>query len=72
MSTAKEQVRGILDRLSDDASLEDIQHHIYVQQKIDRGLRDVEADRTMSQEEAEQRMARWLESSDGRKLHGTI
>jgi len=33
----------------------------YVRQKIDHGLEDVEAGRTLSEEEFDQRMAKWLE-----------
>ena len=40
MINAKEEVRKILDKIPDDASLEDIQYHIYVCQKIERGLKD--------------------------------
>lgn len=61
MSTAKEEVRKILAQISDDASLEDIQYHIYVCQKIERGLKDVDEGRVLSQEEIERRMSRWLE-----------
>ena len=61
MSTAKEEVRKLLDQLPDDASLEDIQYHIYVRQKIERGLADVDDGRTLTQEEAETRMSRWLQ-----------
>jgi len=61
MSAAKEEVMNILESLSDDASLEDIQYHIYVRQKIDHGLEDLEAGRTLSEEEFDHRMARWLE-----------
>ena len=32
MSTAKEEVRQILEVIPDDATLEDIQYHIYVRQ----------------------------------------
>ena len=60
MNTAKEEVRKILDRIPDDVSYEDIQYHIYVREKIERGLKDVEEGHVLSQEEAEQRMARWL------------
>jgi predicted transcriptional regulator len=60
MNTAKEEVRKILDRIPDDVSYEDIQYHIYVREKIERGLKDVEEGRVLSQEEAEQRMSRWL------------
>ena len=61
MLPAKEEVRRILDQLPDDTSLEDIQYHIYVQQKIDRGLNDVEIDNTLSETEFDKRMSKWLE-----------
>lgn len=67
MSTAKEDVRKLLEQVPDDASLEDIQYHIYVRQKIERGLQDVEAGRVISQEEAEKRMEQWLGKSYGPK-----
>ena len=35
MESAKEQVQQILELLPDDASLEDIQYHIFVRQKIE-------------------------------------
>lgn len=61
MSTAKEEVRKLLETLPDGASLEDIQYHIYVRQKIARGLQDVEAGRVLTQQEFERRIAKWLE-----------
>jgi predicted transcriptional regulator len=60
MSTAKEEVRKMLDQIPDDASFEDIQYHIYVRGKIERGLRDIEEGHVLSQEEVERRMAKWL------------
>lgn len=48
------------DAKSDSASLEDIQYHIYVRQKIERGLEDVEAGRTLSEQDFDQRMETWL------------
>ena len=60
MSTAKEEVRKMLNRIPDNVSFEDIQYHIYVREKIERGLKDVEEGRVLSQEEVEQRMGRWL------------
>jgi predicted transcriptional regulator len=67
MKTAKEVVREVLARVPDDASLEEIQYHIYVRQKIDRGLEDVQNGRTISQKEMESRMARWLGTYRGLK-----
>ena len=60
METAKEQVQQILGMLPEDASLEDIQYHIYVRQKIEQGLADVEAGRVISHTEVQQRLAKWL------------
>ena len=60
METAKDEVRQILDALPDDATLEDIQYRIYVRQAIDAALRDFAEGRTLSQEEVEQRVARWI------------
>jgi len=57
---AKEQVRRLLDVLPDNASLEDIQYHIYVREKIERGLQDVAEGRVLTGKEFEARMARWL------------
>lgn len=38
MKTAKEEVRDLLDKIPDSASLDEIQYHIYVRQKIQKGL----------------------------------
>ena len=61
MQTAKQEVQELLQELPEDATLEDIQYHIYVKQKIAQGLADVRAGRVISQEEVEKRFARWLE-----------
>jgi predicted transcriptional regulator len=61
MGTAKEEVRRLLDSIPDEASYEDIQYHIYVREKIERGLADLDAGRIFSQEETERWMAKWLD-----------
>jgi predicted transcriptional regulator len=60
MSTAKDEVRKMLEHLPDDVSLEEIQYHIYVREKIERGLKDVEEGRLLSQKDVEERMSKWL------------
>ncbi|HKY44500.1 MAG TPA: hypothetical protein VJM50_15535 [Pyrinomonadaceae bacterium] len=60
MSTAKEQVQALLNKLPDDCSLEDIQYHLYVIEKINNGLEAVDSQGTISQEEVEQRLGKWL------------
>ncbi|HCX90527.1 MAG TPA: hypothetical protein DHT43_08470 [Deltaproteobacteria bacterium] len=57
MGTVKEKVGNLLTRLPDDCSLEDVQYHLYVLQKIERGLKDAQEGRVYTQEEVEKRMA---------------
>ncbi len=61
MQTAKQEVSNLLNRLPDDCTLEDVQYHLYVLQKINRGLKDVEEGRVYTQEEVEKMMSKWLE-----------
>ncbi|HKO58111.1 MAG TPA: hypothetical protein VJ276_19745 [Thermoanaerobaculia bacterium] len=60
METAKEQVRQILQMLPEDVSLEDIQYHIFVRQKIEQGLDDADAGRAVSHADVQRRLAKWL------------
>ena len=60
MATAKRDVELLLSKLPDDCSLEDIQYHLYVLEKIRRGL-DLGPDQApISPDEVEARMRRWL------------
>lgn len=56
MATAKEDAKKILDGLPEEASLEDIQYHLYVLGRIQRGREDVAAGRFVSQDEIERRL----------------
>ena len=60
MQTAKKEVSELLNRLPEDCSLEDIQYHLYVLQKIERGLKDAKEGRVYSQAEVEKMMTKWL------------
>ena len=60
METAKEEAIQLIRRLPDDTTLEEIQYHLNVKQKVQRGMRDVEEGRVYSQEEVEKRMKRWV------------
>jgi hypothetical protein len=61
MKTAKEEVRELLEQLPEDSSLEDIQYHIYVRQKVQNGLDAARKGKVIPQDEIEKRMARRLE-----------
>lgn len=60
MSTAKEEVESLLARLPEDCSLEDIQYHLYVMEKVHQGLETADTQGSLSQEEVEQRLGKWL------------
>ena len=51
MSTAKAAARQIIDHLPDQASWDDIMYELYVKQKIEDGLADIEAGRTIPHEQ---------------------
>ena len=56
MQTAKQEVETMLEKLPDDSSLSDIQYHLYVLEKIKRGLDDAANGRVRSHEEIKEYM----------------
>ncbi len=60
MLTAKQEVMELLKDLPDTSTLEEIQYHLYVRQKVQRGIQDVEEGRIYTQEEVEKRMEKWV------------
>ena len=60
MSEVKDEVGALLNKLPDDCTLEDVQYHLYVIEKVRRGIARAGAEGTLSQAQAEARLARWL------------
>ena len=60
MSTAKQEIEAMLRQLPDESSLEDIQYHLYVLEKIQRGTQRADTEDTISQAEVEMRLGRRL------------
>jgi hypothetical protein len=60
MSTTKQDVEQLLRKLPENSSVEDIQYHLYVLDKVRRGLEDARVNGTLSQEEVESRLSQWL------------
>jgi hypothetical protein len=54
--TAKQEVRSMLERLPDTCSLEDIQYHLYVLEKVRSGIVDARDHGPVSEEETEARL----------------
>jgi predicted transcriptional regulator len=62
MSQVKTEAIKLIQSLPEDCSLEDIQYHLYVCEKVANGLHAVEEGRVVSQEEAEKRVEEWAKS----------
>ena len=60
MATAKEEVEQLLGKLPNDCSIEDIQYHLYVLEKMRNGLEAADTEGAIPQDEAEQRLSKWL------------
>lgn len=51
MSSAKDAARQIIDQLPEQATWDDIMYELYVKQKIEEGLADIEKGRTVPHEQ---------------------
>jgi ribosomal protein S20 len=60
MNTAKDEVKALLDKLPDDCSLEDVQYHLYVVEKINKGVERAEKEGVIGQDEAEKKFSKWI------------
>jgi hypothetical protein len=57
---AKAQVIEVLDKLPDDCTIEDIQYHLYVREKLRHRIEQADAGQAVSHTEAEKRLDKWL------------
>lgn len=57
---AKQEVANLLTRLPNSCSLEDVQYHLYVLQKIKNGLEDIKKGRTYTTAQVKKRLSKWL------------
>lgn len=62
MGNPKDEVHSLLAKLPEDASYEDIQYHLYVLEKVQRGLQRAEIEGAVSHGEAKARLGKWLGS----------
>ncbi len=58
--TTKQAVIQMIERLPDDASVEDIMAELYFRQKVDDGIRQLDAGEGIDHQEAKQRLDKWL------------
>ncbi|MEC4803979.1 MAG: hypothetical protein SAJ12_07965 [Jaaginema sp. PMC 1079.18] len=60
MKSVKQEISLLLANLPDDCSVEEVQYHIYVLEKVRQGLAVADRDRTVSQDEAKDLLSKWL------------
>ena len=60
MGSPKDEVNSLLQKLPDDASFEDIQYHLYVLEKVRRGLERADAEDVIGHDAAKTRLGKWL------------
>ncbi len=60
MATPKEDVSALLEKLPEDATYEDIQYHLYVLEKVKRGLERAESEGVIAHQDAKGRLGKWL------------
>ncbi len=60
--TTKQEAIQLIERMPDGASLEDIFAELYFKMKVEQALGEVAAGRVVSDDEARERFAKWLNS----------
>ncbi len=58
--TAKQEVQSLLQKLPNDCTLEDVQYHLYVIEKINKGLQRAKREGVISQKDVEKRLGKWI------------
>jgi len=61
MATEKESIMELIKGLPDDVTLDDIMYHLYVKQKILRGLEDINQGKIHDHEDVKKMARKWLE-----------
>ncbi len=59
MTTAKEEMIGIINELPDDTSYDELLRELAFKRMVDRGLDDARNGRTISNEEMERKIRSW-------------
>ncbi|MCA2682588.1 MAG: hypothetical protein IM504_12890 [Microcystis sp. M038S2] len=60
MNSIRQKVESLLNQLPDDCSIEDIQYHLYVLEKVRQSLNAGSLENTIPQEEVEGLLNKWL------------
>jgi len=58
--SVKELAKTIIDKLPEEANMDDIIHALYIRAKFERGLQDIADGHAVSHEEAKKLMRSWV------------
>jgi predicted transcriptional regulator len=56
MSALKDAAHKVIENLPENATWEDLEYHLYVRRKVERGLKDVAEGKVISHEEVRRRL----------------
>ena len=59
-TTLKDELISLIKRLPDDITLDDVMYHLYVRQKILRGLEATKQGKTCTHEQVKEQAQKWL------------
>jgi|GEM_PF-220284 len=60
MSTLKDNIVQMIHHLPEDSTVEDIQYHLYVLEKIRKGQEPIKDGKGISHEDAKVRLSKWI------------
>ncbi len=60
MDTLKDKIAELIHHLPEDSTLEDIQYHLYVLEKIRKGQQSIKDGKGISNEEVKARLSKWI------------
>jgi len=61
-TSTKQAALRMIQRLPEDASLEEMMYELYFRQRVERGLRELNSGKTVSHSEVKRSLAQWLRS----------
>ncbi|MBM4311163.1 MAG: hypothetical protein FJ119_09505 [Deltaproteobacteria bacterium] len=61
MNTIKQDVIEMIRGLPDEADYDEIMAEIYFRQKVDKSLKQIDQGKTISHQEARERISKWLQ-----------
>ncbi|HEY2866593.1 MAG TPA: hypothetical protein VGJ02_05835 [Pyrinomonadaceae bacterium] len=60
MAVIIEEVKALIERLPPETTIEDLQYHLYVMDKVRTGFESIEREGGLTQEQVEERLSKWL------------